>query len=260
MTRESDDEARRYLLGRLSEDEAAALERAYFGDAARVDDIAAAESDLVDAYLAGELSGHDRAAFESHYLGSPVHRDRLDTATRLRLLAASRRRRTPFLWAGLAAAATVALSVLWWWTTPPPEPRTAEVPSAAPVPSTSVPAVETPAPAPSPAVRTRTVTLALASLRVRGADATPGLRLTSDVDEVALELGADLGATPDAYRYALRTVDGAEVATGPVTAGGRAARHVVRVRASLLAADDYILAVHAGAEGPVAQYFFRITR
>lgn len=261
MSKKQTDDARPYLLGQMSEDEQAALERGYFADPERLEDVAAAESELVDAYLAGDLAAGERAAFESHYLASPVHRDRLDTATRLRLATVARRRRPPVAWIALAAAALLALGVSWWWTAPVPAPsQRAEGPS--PAPTALAPATEPSAATTAPPTRTpkRVVTLSLAAVRVRGDQPAPELRLAPSADEVVLRLGGLDAGESGPLSFSVRTVEGAEAAEGRVEGSGAAEVGRVRVRAALLPADDYIVAVSSPAGTTVAQYFFRVLR
>jgi hypothetical protein len=259
MTRATEEHARRYLLGRLSDDEAAALERAYLADPAGVDDVAAAESELVDAYVAGSLDDADRDAFTSHYLQSPVHRDRVETARLLRAAAASARvraRRLPVVWLG-AAAAAILLAAIWW-----PRSRLGETPRVAvrPVPTTTA----TVAPAPPtaeapPPLPTRTVAFALGAIRVRGAQAAPELRVPKDAGAIAFELARTGERPPGALAFVVRTVEGRAVASGRVQRGSDGSLGVAHVRADRLAPDDYLLAVSTvAAEEPVAQYFFRV--
>jgi hypothetical protein len=73
----------RYLLGELSEDEQAALEEQYVGDPRIFDEVARAESDLVDDYVRGKLAPEARARFERVYLAHPQRRKRLKFAEAL---------------------------------------------------------------------------------------------------------------------------------------------------------------------------------
>jgi hypothetical protein len=255
MMREAQDEARRYLLGRLTDREAETLERAYFGDGARVDDIAAAESDLVDAYLAGALSPPDRAAFEAHYLASPLHRDRVETARLLRRAAGGAApRRVAAVWLGLLATAAGFAGLVFWRSRP------AERPPAQIASAPSAPAPKVPAPAPTAAapIPKRVVTLALAAVRVRGGEETPELRLPAGADEVALELGRGSDAPEGGgLSFTVRTVEGIQVASGLLER--RAGTFgVARFPAARLSPDDYIVAVSSAEEPALAQYFFRV--
>jgi hypothetical protein len=262
MMRDSQDEARRYLLGRLSEDEAERLERAYLGDESRADDIAAAESDLVDAYVAGVLPPSDREAFEAHYLASPVHRDRVATARLLRRAAgAATPRRVAAAWIGLLATAAGVAGLVLWRSRPAEQPP-AQIASA-PSPTPTAPALEAPAPAPGAAAPApkRAVTLALAAVRVRGGDlGSPELRLPPDADEVALELGGGADASAGgSLSFTVRTVEGAEVARGRLERRA-GTLGVARLRAARLRPDDYIVAVSSADEPAAAQYVFRVVR
>jgi hypothetical protein len=259
MTNEREVEARQYLLGRLPEDDASALERGYFADPARVDDIAAAESELVDAYLAGTLSPADRAAFEAHYLASEVHRDRVATARLLRRAAVGRgsRRVVAAGWVGLLAAAAGLAGLVIWRSRPAERPpaRVAAAPSA--TPAVTAPAVSaTPAATAVPTAPRRGVSLALAAVRVRGDEGTPELRVPADALEVALELGHAGDVPAGVLSFAVRTIEGAPVASGRLERR-RDALGVARVRAARLAPDDYIVAVSSDGTA-LAQYFFRV--
>jgi len=53
---ELEQNTRRYLLGELSEEEQAALERSYFTDSNVFNQVLQVESELVDAYARGQLS------------------------------------------------------------------------------------------------------------------------------------------------------------------------------------------------------------
>ena len=74
QTRNDEEVARRYLLGALSEAEEEALEREYFADPEKFEQVWAAENELVDNYARGRLSGVDRERFERRYLSSPERR------------------------------------------------------------------------------------------------------------------------------------------------------------------------------------------
>jgi len=69
-----------YLLGELSEAEAAQLEQQYLQDEALHQLLLLAEDELVESYLRGELEKAQCHRFESHFLASPARRARLDSA------------------------------------------------------------------------------------------------------------------------------------------------------------------------------------
>jgi hypothetical protein len=108
----------RYLLGQLSEEEAAALEERYFGDDDLYKAIQSSETDLLDEYARGELSRRDRQAFERLLASSPVLRSRLAAAVAIgqglnfSAMPASRSSRWGTL---LAAAAAILLATAGSW-------------------------------------------------------------------------------------------------------------------------------------------------
>lgn len=67
----------RYVLGELTEAEQLALERVYFADPERFEEICAAENDLIDQYVRGQLSPQQRERFETHFLAVPEHQERV---------------------------------------------------------------------------------------------------------------------------------------------------------------------------------------
>ena len=70
----------RYLLGKMSEQEQAQLEEAYFADDALFERLLAVKDDLVDAYARGALGGQKRQEFEQHFLASEPRRQRVEEA------------------------------------------------------------------------------------------------------------------------------------------------------------------------------------
>jgi hypothetical protein len=70
----------RYLLGKLSDSEAARLEQQYFADDSVFDDIEIAEDELIDAYVRDRLSAEDRKQFETKLLSSTRIAERVEFA------------------------------------------------------------------------------------------------------------------------------------------------------------------------------------
>ena len=70
----------RYLLGKLSDSEAARLEQKYFSDDSVFDDIEIAEDELIDAYVRNRLSAEDQKLFEAKLLGSERIAERVEFA------------------------------------------------------------------------------------------------------------------------------------------------------------------------------------
>jgi hypothetical protein len=73
----------RYLLGNVSENERVEIERGYFADTRRLDEVCEVETELIDLYARGRLSNGERGLFETHYLTSETHRRRLAFAETL---------------------------------------------------------------------------------------------------------------------------------------------------------------------------------
>lgn len=88
-TTEQDERITRYLLGDLPENEEAAVEREYFTDPEKFEEVWAAENDLVDRYARDRLSRGERELFERNYLQSPKHHERV-AVSRMLLEAADR--------------------------------------------------------------------------------------------------------------------------------------------------------------------------
>src|SRR5215813_2832325 len=83
QTTEQDERMTRYLLGDLPETEQTAVEQEYFADPEKLEEVWAAENDLVDRYVRGRLSRAERELFERNYLQSPKHRERVATGKKL---------------------------------------------------------------------------------------------------------------------------------------------------------------------------------
>ena len=262
--------ARRYLLGQLSAEEAAAVEDRYFGDGEALEQVWGVETDLVDAYVAGEVDPGDRSAFESHYLSSPLHRDRVASARALRAAtlgrAASPAPRRVGAWAGWLALAA-GLSLAAWWVTrpgPPTAPVAGNAPqSTAPAPSATPTSVESPQ-APTPAPRRPVVAaFALSPVLLRGGQPTPVLRIPAGTDELAIALAGERpgGALSQArLDFVIATVEGARVTGGRLVPRPQGLG-VAQVAADRLPSGDYILTVLPRDQpeaAPVSRYFFRV--
>jgi hypothetical protein len=260
--------ARRYLLGRLSEEETAALEAEYFTSSDVLERVWEVENDLVDAFVAGELSPDERTAFEAHYLASPLHRDRVETARMLRAATggtAAPRRRLPAwsLWLPLAAALVLALA--WWaWQRPEaPKPTVAQATPAAAATATPAASAEPAPPASTSRPRTSVAAFALSPLLMRGGQPTPVLRVPPGTDELKLTLEGERpqAVAPDTpLPFTISTVEGERVAEGLTLRGPGFG--VASIAAGRLGPGDYILTVRspsARADAPpLCQYFFRV--
>ena len=107
-----DRELIRYLVGALTDEEAARLDELSIADDRFAADLHAAEHELVDAYVRGTLDGDTRRRFETHYLSSSDGRSKVAFARALQKYRSGRRRLAahPLVQWGLAAAAAVLLA------------------------------------------------------------------------------------------------------------------------------------------------------
>src|SRR6266571_6673550 len=75
---------RRYLLGRLNEEEQQAIEEALLADDELFDLLASAEDELIDDYVSGALSAEERKGFEGFFLSTSERQRKLSFAMALR--------------------------------------------------------------------------------------------------------------------------------------------------------------------------------
>jgi len=161
---------RRYLLGEISEAEAANLEEKCFDDRELFDDLVAAQEELIFGYLRGQLDSVERERFERSFLSSPRRRERVEffrgllavvnaaprpTTSAASTAGAPRPRPVPPLWLNWGIAAALLASVAWVVVRAiPPSvsiPRQTPEPDASsrllmPEPSPSPGSLDTPAP------------------------------------------------------------------------------------------------------------------
>ena len=222
---------RQYLLGDASEEEAQAIERAYFAREDALDEVGAVESDLLDDYLAGRLPGSSRSRFETHYLRTPEHRRRLAMARALRTEAhVPQGSRRVLYFFPLAAAAILVLTVL-------------AVVWALRLPGESHPPHAT------------VLTLEVPLVAVRGEGETPTAHLGTGAGVQALDLRLEQGTAAPPFTLLLRTVEGQEVWRGESPDAP-----AFRIPAAGLAAGDYVAELGSGADGSVQRYALRILR
>jgi hypothetical protein len=248
-----DGSLRNYLLGRLSEEEATALEERFFSEEAAFDELLLAEDDLIDDYLDEQLSVDDRRGFEERMQERPELVRRLEarrvlTRALRRRAASTGRRGWRFTLLGLAAAAAVALVVY----------RVGQH-RASPEPKPPVTVVEhgtAPATPPvRPADRPGPVVLLLGSAGVRGSSTVPTTTLEADAASLLLRWPLAPGASPRG-EVVIEDVDRGVVFRGPGAVTGTAtAPHLeTEVPAATLRAGDYL--VRYGDD----ETFFRIRR
>jgi hypothetical protein len=266
--------ARRYLLGKSSDEECAVIEREYLEHEDAVDRIAAAEEDLIEDYLAGDLSSTDREAFERAYLSTAEHRARVEAIRHLTKhsagaasVADKQRRQWPANrliirgpWLALAASILVA-SALAWALLPSGNRASQQAANRGPQPST-LPGATTGPPPPQP----RLFAVTISPATIRGAAQNPPLVIPAGTDLVVLNLGSEAdGRRLTPARASIRTVAGTEVWQGTATRPadlplGTAAR--IDVPPDRLPADDYLVALYgldaAGVEQEWAQYFLSV--
>jgi hypothetical protein len=265
-------ELRRYVLGASTEEESAAIERDYFEDVEIVNDVRAAEDDLVDDYVSDELAAEERERFERHYLSTPCHRRRVAVARALRTAASAAagepRPHVMRSWpvAGLAAALVILVVGGVWMLRPGPQAGTRSVqgPPPAVAPAPPQPRRED-APTPPPAGPVRVVA-SLSPILVRGGDQPASLTIAAGTDLVRLHLqGETTDRRLQRARAIVRTVAGHEIWTGPATPVVRStpkAFAYIDIPADRLRPDDYIIELlqrDAGRrEVEINRYFFRV--
>ena len=113
-----DEDMKRYLLGRMTVEERDSFEERYFPEPALAEELAATETELVDAWARGELGEEDRLAVETVLLASPAQREKIRVARALQ----QRQRSSSFPWLALAASLAM-IAGAGWWLLPRDEPR-----------------------------------------------------------------------------------------------------------------------------------------
>jgi hypothetical protein len=284
---------RHYILGGLTQDERAGIEKAYFERADVLDRAAAAEDDLIDDYLSGRLASGEHERFERSYLATPGHRTRVAVARALRAASSAATDGRPehaanrwsvfFDWPPLGQMALVAAMLLlvaggaWMLSTrsdsatvsrdtlptavspetsPAPQPSGRGEPAAPPQQDTSTPARATPV----------VLALSLSPIHVRGADEPARLTIATGTDVVRLYLQGEAGDQRlERGRAMVRTVAGQEVWRGRATrlAGSRPqALARIDVPVARLRPDDYLVELleldTSNREVERYRYFFRV--
>ena len=148
MTQVEHEDVRRYLLGGVSEEAQRAAEERLLTEESFLEELSAAEEELIDDYVGGDLSADDRERFERHFLSTEERRRKLRFALALarytsekglaktaaaspagptlaERLRAFWRGRPLMLRAGLALASVAILAAAWWFSFPrTPSPKT----------------------------------------------------------------------------------------------------------------------------------------
>jgi hypothetical protein len=276
----------RYLLGQLSEDEQASLEESYFREPTRFEEIAQAESALIDGYVRDQLPRDTRDRFEQVYLADPRRRERVRFAEAL-LSRADRDERAheatpepststltawwsalsgPRLVAAVALASVLLVAGAIGFVLNARRQEAARIEAtrveSPPAPSTG-PARPEAAP-PGPNAR-RVVALALLvgpgerSLTT----AAPTLIIPAGTDDVRLDLTLREHSYAG-YRVVLRAIRGAEVLRrGALTPATEGPSFTLIVPASQLPPGDYMLTLQGAERGTdfedLSQSLFRVT-
>lgn len=180
----ADRDARRYLLGRLPEEERDALELRLLTDDDTYRAVLAAEDELLDAYARGELSAADRRAFDEHLRPQPDLAERLSFARALQAYGAEAASPQSAGWSDRLAAWLTSL-----------------------------------VPAPAPALRLATAGLAVVLLATAGWLAWHSAELSRQVDELQAERGALAGERRDLMASRDRLAD--ELAAARAAAADR---------------------------------------
>lgn len=242
---------RSWLLGKLSEAEAEALEAELIEREPMFDELRAIESELWDDLAAGRLDASEREAF-LRTRTSPEDRERLRFAQALdrRAMDRSLLRSSRFRRSFLAAAATVvlALSALLLL-------NRAGSPAAVDTVAESAPKTET---APAVPTRTETAPASVAALRsveltvilgtMRSESGASGVEIPPDAATVRLRVEIHPDDVYSSYRVALHPVaGGAAIEREGLRASGSALR--VEIPAAALSAGMWELSVTGVEDG-----------
>ena len=231
-------DARRYLLGSLTDDQRAAIESDYFAVEDSRLTIEAAEEQLIEEYLAGDLNAAERQQFERYYLASPIHRRRVEVVKSL-MATTPPQRAFSYRWLAVAAALIIVTGAVRLLAPRPLPPPPGMV---------SVPGVTTGGDKPLPATpRPQSVfAFALSPASVRSARPSTPLVIPPATDVVMLELQQE-GRAPQITDpiAVVRTVDGTEVWKGAATLDGLRPGILARVEvpAAQLRPNDYFVEV-----------------
>jgi anti-sigma factor RsiW len=279
-----------YLLGQLSEQEQAELERLYLTDDALFEQLLAIEDELRDTYARGELSSADRQAFEQRLLILPRQKEKQKFARMLRqhlmqvgapaspvaqpvakwkslfrILEAKRR----IIFIPAVSALLVVLVVGSWWLIrrsmqsslngPGAASRAKGLQSQEPKPQPQAPTH-----APEPEANTVAFVLTPGSTRGGAQESSP-LVIPAGVSQVRLEARVEGDYT--SYEVVLQTAESKSIwRRGDVKAqvSPEGKKIVLDVPSTLLATGDFILTLRglpaSGSPEIVAEYAFRVSK
>ncbi len=256
MTQVKHEEVRRYLLGDVATEVQRAVEERLVTEESFLEELNAAEEELLDDYVGGDLSAGDRERFERHFLSTEERRRQLRFAQALARYTSERgaaktavaadarptlvermrafwRGRPVMLRAAAGFAAVVILAAAWWFSFPrTPSQRT---------------------------FATLSLSINAGSNRAEGAQAAK-VQLPLKADALKISLALPEGLT-NASGYRVELVDGAGAKESlEIIERGEKSLAVV-VPSARLARGRYALQLYAtqagGAEGRVpGSYFF----
>jgi hypothetical protein len=240
----STERVRAYLLGLLSDSEAAEVEERYFADAGYLRLVEAKESQLISEYLDGRLPPSEKELFEKRYREVPLLKAKVEVVRRERKASASR-----FRWRALAAATATVVVVVSAWIYLRPHTPAQTVARQQRAPSTPV------------------IGLFLAPGLQRGVDTIATVTAPPNTS-VKLSLELPGVHTPQQYVARIHRVgsdtDAPPVWTSPTSllsqpsATGQVAEFVVA--GALLSPDDYIVELRAVNGETAERYVFRLVR
>lgn len=216
---------RRYLLGRLPEDERAQVEDRLMTDRTYLNQVEYAEEILREDYVHGRLSVEDRKDFEASLATDSDRRRDVEFTKALRWYARTREEE----------AGEVRREKPW---------RTAHIFTG----------FIKPAPTSGQQAHPHRVSLSLMPGLVRGEGVTSSTVLPAHTNELRLELIVEKGKDFQAYRAELRTVEGEVISEQehlriPQSGAGRSLP--VTIPAASLSENDYILTLLGTSEGRV---------
>lgn len=265
MTQKSENTGRlrRYLLGNLSEEEAAEFEGLYFASDEVFEDLLAEEDDLIDAYVAEELTPDERSRLERLLPVSTRLRNRVETARALGRRGRPSRRAWPVRALLLAASVILILGVVWAVRTPRPSSEMAT--QSTPAPTAAASAVVAEIPVPTTGSPRRALSYMLIAGVTRDAAEATVIAVPSGIETVELRVPLETDAF-SSYDVQLRTESGRDV----LERGGLRSRKehsgavvAVEVPAESLSPGVYILTLRGrparGAIEALDQYSFRVS-
>jgi anti-sigma factor RsiW len=240
----SKEPVRAYLLGLLSDSEAAQVEERYFTDPDYFRLITAKEEALISDYLDERLPPLERDLFEKRYTAVPLLREKLETI---------RRQRRPhlfgFTWRALAVPAALAALLVAAWLFSRPR---AEAPSVAEKQSAQPPPV---------------LALFLSPGLQRGAATTPTIEVPANA---VVKLTLELPGVKEPNDYIAAIVPaGSNGSAPPVWSMPAAVRSQpsatgqwveLRIAAAVLSPNDYLVELRSPTRELVERYLFRTIR